>query len=122
MKIIDPSQCPREVCRLEIRPVEDDPQFADTFELTIAGEVVAELAALDPDGQIVLDPSQGCAVPRRGSWSLSLVYGDGELTDTHILCRPSNSERSREALTGELQVWATLTVTWAMTQRIQQRG
>jgi hypothetical protein len=124
MKIIHPTLSVDDFGPLQFAPLEDEPLGPPVFALTVDDSLVGELAPLDTDGgaRIMLDEHQECVLDAAGCWKLELADTRGSVTKSHILCVTSHDDVDEHVLTGELAVWATLTMISAKTPNSCPRG
>jgi hypothetical protein len=124
MKIIHTTSRFTEFGPVHFEQPEDPVEDADIFLLTVAGTPIAELAPLNlPPGCILdLGADQEAALIRAGCWSLDLIDSDGRPCGTQVLCVSSQCQSGARTLTGELAVWATLSIVWTRSAHTCGRG
>lgn len=122
MKIIDPDSGPRDFGPVAFEPAHDDTSGEETFAVMAGGARVGTMAPLHlADDEVVLLGDGDCyAVHGHGYWSLEIA-GTGD-DDPQIYFLWTADEEESPSLTGELAVWATLTVTRSLAGRPFGRG
>jgi hypothetical protein len=112
MKIIHPLMADS-FPSVRVEQVEDD-VLSETFSLTVDGDQIATLTALDPDDQVELEPDThtNTRISGEGCWRLDIVDPIGHPVSTQILFLPDQL-RPDGMLTGELAAWATLASIWS---------
>jgi hypothetical protein len=123
MKIIDPTLPPCDLGPLHFAPVDDGLLDHGVFSISSRGEVIGELTAgSQAASPITLDHRETPVTEPGAYWHLELADAAGRIQEAHVLCVTADPGSTSLELTGELAVWATLTVTWANEARPAQYG
>jgi hypothetical protein len=111
MRIRDPTLSPEDFKRLEFAPLAETGGARDAYSLTIGGSAIGTMAPLlsGADDDILIDEDGSSIHPSSGIWTIEMQARGSDECRTHILWVAGPAGGPPE-LTGELAVWAALTV------------